>query len=97
MDVKITCPLGSECESANNGVLYRCAWFTEVSGTNPNTGEPIQERRCAMTWLPLLQIENTAKVMGVNAAVSNLRDEVLGKQPFSNILGMNKTNLLENK
>ncbi|MBL4574603.1 MAG: hypothetical protein JKY51_00700 [Opitutaceae bacterium] len=97
METKITCPLGSECESANNGVLYRCAWFTEVTGTNPNTGEPIQEWRCAMSWLPLLQIENSAKVMGVNAAVSNLRDKVVGVRPVTNIFGITKTNMLENK
>ena len=27
MDVKVTCPLGSECEEIKDNKLHRCRWY----------------------------------------------------------------------
>ena len=48
------CPLiGKDC------IQLQCSWFTQVRGTHPQTGERVDEWGCAVTWLPLLLMENT--------------------------------------
>lgn len=46
------CPLAGEC------IEHRCAWFTHVAGTHPQTGEAIDTEACAVALLPMLLIEN---------------------------------------
>lgn len=75
----VTCPLGSECESIKDGALHRCAWSVKIAGKNPNTGEELSEWRCAMSWLPILLIENTNKQIGTASAVESLRNVVVEK------------------
>jgi hypothetical protein len=40
-------------------VGLKCVWFTQVRGTNPNTGKEVDEWACAVAWLPVLLIENS--------------------------------------
>jgi len=80
MEIKITCPLGSQCETAKDGYIERCAWNVEIEGTSSNNGEEIKESRCAMAWMPLLQIENTAKTIGINEAICSAREENIKRQ-----------------
>ena len=80
IDIELTCPLGSKCEEARDGKIYRCAWFTEIKGSNPQTGEHVDERACAMAWLPILQIEHTNATRGVHSAVVSVREETLVRQ-----------------
>ncbi len=78
MNVKpqLSCPLGSKCEEVRDNTLYRCAWFIQLSGKNPNTGEAIDEFGCAMAWVPILLIENSAQQRSTAAAVESFRNEV---------------------
>lgn len=77
MDIKITCPLGSTCETAKEGYIERCAWYTKLQGKDPQSNEPIDEWRCAMQWLPLLQIENSAQQRRTGQAVESFRNEMV--------------------
>ena len=54
-----------------------CAWFTRVAGTNPNTGEPVEEWNCAVTLMPMLQIETSQSMRGTQAATESFRNEVV--------------------
>jgi hypothetical protein len=76
LDVQLSCPLGHKCEEARDGVLHRCAWFTLMQGTNPQTGESVDEWGCAMTWLPVLLVENARTARGTSAAIESFRNEV---------------------
>jgi hypothetical protein len=83
----LTCPLGAKCEEARDGALHRCAWFVQLAGQNPQTGEQIDERGCAMSWLPVLLIENARVTRGTSAAVESFRNEMVkstevGQQMF---------------
>jgi hypothetical protein len=83
----LTCPLGAKCEEARDGALHRCAWFVQLAGQNPQTGEQIDERGCAMSWLPVLLIENARVTRGTSAAVESCRNEMVkstevGQQMF---------------
>ena len=64
------CPLiGEEC------MKLKCEWFTQVRGKNPNTGEEVDEWGCAVTWLPMLLIENSQQQRQTGAAVESARNE----------------------
>ena len=83
MEVKTTCPLGNECETAQDNVIHRCAWYTEIAGENPQDGEVIKEWGCAITWLPMLQIETSRTNRGQTAALESFRNEtVKGQQEY---------------
>ena len=55
----------------------QCSWFTEIRGMNPNTGEPVDEWGCAITWMPMLLIENSQQQRSTGAAVESFRNEVV--------------------
>jgi hypothetical protein len=79
MDIKakLSCPLGSKCEEIKDNTMYRCAWFIQLAGTNPNTGESVDERGCAMAWIPILTIENSAQQRSTASAIESFRNEVV--------------------
>ena len=65
------CPLvQGECKQ------LECAFFTKIVGKNPNTGQEVDEWNCAITWLPMLLIENSQQSRQTGAAVESLRNEV---------------------
>jgi hypothetical protein len=78
MEIKtvLTCPLGSKCEEVKDGAINRCAWYTTLAGTNPNTGDKVDEKGCAMAWLPMLMIENSMQQRSTSAAVESFRNEM---------------------
>ena len=53
-----------------------CVWFTQVRGTDPNTGNEVDEYGCAVAWLPTLLIENAQQSRQAGAAVESFRNEV---------------------
>ncbi len=66
------CPLlQKEC------IGLQCAWITQVRGTNPNTGEEVDEWECAVKWLPMLLIENSQQQRQTGAAVESFRNEMV--------------------
>jgi hypothetical protein len=76
-EVVLICPLGSKCEDARDGKIYRCAWFVRLAGKNPTTGELQDEEGCAMGWVPILLIENSQQQRSTSAAVESFRNEVV--------------------
>ena len=73
MEAKNQCPLNNfdPCKQLD------CAWFLQIRGTNPNTGEPIDEWGCAMSWMPILLIENAQMSRQTGAAVESFRNEMV--------------------
>lgn len=57
-------------------IQLQCSWFTQLRGTNPNTGEPVDNWGCAVTWLPMLLIENSQQQRQTGAAVESFRNEM---------------------
>ena len=77
VEVKTFCPLGSKCEEAKDGMIYRCAWYGRVRGTDKNTGEEIDDWRCAMNWMPTLLIENSSMQLKTGVALESFRNEMV--------------------
>jgi hypothetical protein len=66
------CPLIKE-----DCVGLKCNWFTQVRGVNPNTGKEVDEWSCAITWFPILLIENSQQQRQTGAAVESFRNEMV--------------------
>lgn len=81
LESKANCPLNNfePCKQLD------CAWFLKIAGTNPNTGQPIDEWGCSMSWLPILLIENGRQQHSTAAAVESFRNEMVK----SNEIGQN--------
>jgi hypothetical protein len=54
-----------------------CAWFTQIRGRNPNTGQDVDEWGCAISWMPILLIENAQMSRQTGAAVESFRNEMV--------------------
>ena len=68
------CPLiGEDCRE------LECAWYTQISGTNPQTGEPVNEYGCAVAWIPFLQVDNSKVVNQMGSAIESFRNETVEK------------------
>jgi len=78
MEIKtvLTCPLNSTCTEIKDGAIHRCVWLTKLAGTNPNTGEKMDEEGCAMSFLPILLVENSMQQRSTSAAVESFRNEM---------------------
>ena len=89
LDREHWCPLiGEEC------MKLKCEWFTQVRGQNPNTGEEVDEWGCAVTWLPMLLIENSQQQRQTGAAVESFRNETV-KRMVNTILPVKPINMIE--
>ena len=73
IESKSNCPLNGfePCKQLD------CAWFLKIRGSNPNTGEEIDEWGCSMAWLPVLMIENSQQQRQTGAAVESFRNEMV--------------------
>ena len=58
-------------------IQLKCAWFTQLRGTNPNTGKDVDEWGCAISWLPVLLVENSQQQRHTGAAVESFRNEMV--------------------
>jgi hypothetical protein len=73
---------GRKCQTLKEdaeGETYieRCSAFTKLLGVNPQTGEQFDEYGCAVSWLPLLFIENTKQQLSTASAVESFRNEMV--------------------
>ena len=54
-----------------------CAWFTRVQGYDMNSGNQVDNYECAISWLPMLLIENSGQQRQTGAAVESFRNEMV--------------------
>lgn len=54
-----------------------CAWYTRVQGVDTNTGNQVDNYECAISWLPMLLIENSGQQRQTGAAVESFRNEMV--------------------
>lgn len=90
LEVKDNCPLNGfkKCKKFN------CAWFIQIKGKHPQTGEEVDEYGCAMAMLPLLMIENSRQTNQAGAAIESFRNEMV-KANMATLTGLMKG--MENK
>jgi len=54
-----------------------CAWYTRVQGYDMNSGSQVDNYECAISWLPMLLIENSGQQRSTGAAVESFRNEMV--------------------
>ncbi len=79
-------------------VELKCAWYCQVRGLNPQTGQEVDEWGCAITWAPMLMIENSQQQRQTGAAVESFRNEVIrtseeNKRAYLNSVKQDTTNV----
>ncbi len=97
MDIKTTCPLGSQCEEIKDNQMHRCAWYTNIQGKDPQSEKYIDKWECAIAFMPMLQIEMSQTNRGQTAALESFRNEtVTGQAQFNKIMTQATKRRLEN-
>ncbi len=81
---------------------HACRWYIQVLGANPQTGEQMNQWDCAITWMPLLLIENSQQQRQTCGAVESFRNEMVKSNDRSLALmagaqDMYRDNLLQQK
>jgi hypothetical protein len=73
IEPKNNCPLNNfePCKQLD------CAWFIEIHGTHPNTGEPVKDWGCTMVMMPMMLLENAKQQHSTSAAVESFRNEMV--------------------
>lgn len=96
LEVQDNCPLNNfkKCKQ------FKCAWFVQMKGTNPNDGKEVDEYACSMAWLPMLLVENAMQSRQTGGAIESFRNEmvkanensikVLAESAKQNLLGDKK-------
>lgn len=70
MEVKNNCQINNfePCKKLD------CAWFIELRGTHPQTGEEVSEWGCAVAMMPVLLVENGLQMSHTGAAIESTRN-----------------------
>jgi hypothetical protein len=69
---------GSYCPLIKKDCIgLQCSWFTKVVGYDTNTGRNVENYQCAISWLPMLLIENSGQQRQTGAAVESFRNEMV--------------------
>lgn len=70
----LVCPLHQKDVSK---VCHKCPWWILLRGTNPNTGEDVDEWKCSIATIPMLLIETANQSRQGAAATESFRNEVV--------------------
>jgi hypothetical protein len=74
-----------------------CAWYTRVQGIDNNTGNQVDNYECAISWLPMLLIENSGQQRSTGAAVESFRNEMVKSSEQSQQLLLATAGIIQNE
>jgi hypothetical protein len=74
-----------------------CAWYTRVQGIDTNTGNQVDNYECAISWLPMLLIENSGQQRSTGAAVESFRNEMVKSNEQSQQLLLATAGIIQNE
>ncbi len=59
-------------------VLVRCPLY-QALWVNKENGEKVQEWKCSIAWMPILQIENATETKAVASYIESFRNETIAR------------------
>lgn len=68
------CPLHKKDQS---NVCHKCPWWIQLRGKDPTGTKEIDHWGCAVSFMPILQIETAQQSRQTGAAVESFRNEVI--------------------
>jgi hypothetical protein len=77
------CPLGSECERIIDGKLESCMWYIDIKGRNPQTGEHVDKKDCAIAVLPILMVQAYSASEHIATSAESVRNALVGMSRVS--------------
>jgi len=82
---------GTYCPYINDDCIeYKCKLYQKMRGSDPQTGEPVDEYECAILWQNILLIENSQMQRQTGAAIESFRNEMLSQNGTLQIQADNK-------
>ena len=57
-------------KSQQECIKHDCEFYTHLQGMNPQTGQPMDQFGCAVSWLPVLMVENAGEARKVAAEIN---------------------------
>ncbi len=79
METVHTCPLGSVCEEAKDGKIYRCRWLLEISKAD-SQGQKIpgsEYDECAIPMQSIHMTDLKKGNIGLQQAIESFRNEMM--------------------
>jgi hypothetical protein len=58
-------------------IEFKCKFFQKIQGSDPQTGQNVDEYDCAILWNNILLIENSQMQRQTGAAVESFRNKVV--------------------
>lgn len=58
-------------------VCHKCPLYVQLRGSNPQTGQEVDQWSCSLAILPILMIETSQNARHTTAAVESFRNEVV--------------------
>ncbi len=65
---------------------HGCTHFIALRGTDPQTGQPIDEWGCADVWEVVAQLEGNKEMRQTAAAIESFRNEMVRRQAGLEVL-----------
>jgi hypothetical protein len=75
-DPESTCPYTGHQDLCRKHYM-NCPKWIRIQGSNPNTGQDVDDYACADTWVPILLVENSQQQRQTGAAVESFRNEMV--------------------
>jgi succinyl-CoA synthetase beta subunit len=64
-------------QKAMHKVCHKCPLWVKLRGTNPNTGQEVDNWSCSLGVMPVLMVENSQQQRSTGAAVESFRNEMV--------------------
>ena len=56
---------------------HDCLRYIKVRGSHPQTGEPVDQWKCAYEWMPILIIDGNQQSARANEAIESFRNQMV--------------------
>lgn len=73
----LDCPWWKEAMSKR---CHKCPMWTQIRGTNPQTGADVDTWNCALAMMPMIGLEIAHRVQQGTASVDEVRKEIVAAQ-----------------
>jgi hypothetical protein len=78
----LKCPQRFSLPKKDQGCIkHECAWYQNVIGNHPQTGQPMNGWACAISWLPMLMIESAGAADRVTSATDKVATIIFSGMP----------------
>lgn len=91
-DENLICPMHkASCDT----VCHKCPLWVQLRGTNPNTGEAVDEWMCSLGALPMLMIEAAQQARQGAAATESFRNEMVNFNTRAQLINQNTPRIVK--